>query len=141
MISRLVFVLIALVGFATPGFAKSIVVEKAWAEAMEGVADRGDVFLVVKNNGSSKDRLYAVKTKIAKKASLEAKAESEVQAGHEKEVLGLDVAAGKSLVLSEDGPHIEMLGLKEKLISGSTFQITLFFEEAGAIKVDVKVGE
>ncbi len=139
MFSRLVFILIALVGFSTPSFAKSIIVEKAWAES-EG-ADRADVFFVIKNTGSAKDRLYAVKSKMSKKAVLEGGADKEGEDKDHKEVLGFEIPAGKSMEFSEDGPHVEMTGVKEKLVSGSKFQVTLYFEEAGPIKVEVTVGD
>jgi len=139
MFNRLVFILIALVGFSTPSLAQSIIVEKAWAESED--ADSADVFFIIKNTGSAKDRLYAVKTKVAKKAALESGVDKEEGKEEDhKEVLGFEVPAGGTLTFGEGGLHVEMTGLKEKLAPGSKFKATLFFEEAGPIKVEVTVG-
>lgn len=119
----------------------AIEVEDAYAEMMEGNATRGDIFFKITNSGETADRLYAVKTKVAGKAILEASSEKEVQAGDEQQATALEVAPGKTLTLSEDGAHVELLDLKAPLKPGDTFTARLFFEEAGVIKVKVVVGE
>jgi len=114
-------------------------VEKAWAESED--ANTADVFFIIKNTGSTKDRLYAVKSKISKKAVLEGGADKEEGKEEDhKQVLGFEIQAGETLEFSDDGPHVEMTGVKEKLVPGSKFKATLFFEEAGPIKVEVTVG-
>jgi len=107
---------------------------------MEGTTDRGDLFMSITNNGSAPDRLYAVKAKkIAKKAVLEAGSEEEVLAGEEKQTASLEIKPGETQVLSEEGAHVELFGLKAPLKVGDTFEATLYFETAGKVKTTVTV--
>lgn len=127
---------------ATPAIAGSIVVEKAWATEYEkGGEGRGDVFVVVKNSGSSDDVLYAAKTRFAKRLKLEAKSEEEVDAGESETIVRLDVPAGQTLEMGEDGAHIELHGARGEFEVGETFKMTLYFENAGPVFTTVTIEE
>jgi hypothetical protein len=51
----------------------------------------------------------------------------------------LPIAAGRTVRLSPDGPHIALFGLRDILVSDSLFPLTLDFQRAGAVTVDVRV--
>jgi copper(I)-binding protein len=124
---------------SSPALAGPITVVKPWAEMMAGEQDRGDIFFTIVNNGTAPDRLYAVKTPVAKRAVLETESEAEVLAGVENQATALEVKAGERLVLDEDGAHIELFGLSRQLEEGQTFPATLYFEQAGEIRIEVEV--
>jgi periplasmic copper chaperone A len=56
-----------------------------------------------------------------------------------REVDAIDVPAGGKVKLEPGGLHIMLVGLKAPLAAGSSFPLTLKFEKAGELKVEVKV--
>ena len=137
--------LLLLAASAMPAFAGTITVSHAEAE-MEDDGTTADVFMTITNTGSTTDRLYAVKTSAARKViltSLSEEEEMKLEAHGEKapRALGYDVTPGKPLVFNEDGAHIEILGLKKAYEPGDRFEVTLFFENAGRVRVMVTVEE
>lgn len=133
---------LALAAFlAAPALAGMIKIDDAHAEMMEGKTDRGDIFMKITNGAATDDRLYAVRTKVAKKASLETEAEENVVAGKSSETTSLVIKPGQTVALTEGGAHIELFGLSRPLKNGETFTATLFFELAGKVEITVTVGE
>ena len=53
----------------------------------------------------------------------------------------MSVPARGELVLSADGPHLLLGGFKKRLSAYDTFKLTLVFEKAGRIEVEVMVEE
>jgi copper(I)-binding protein len=51
----------------------------------------------------------------------------------------IDVAPGTSLVLAPGGLHIMLMELKEPLIADKHFPLTLTFEKAGKIELEIVV--
>lgn len=136
-------ILITTTGVVAVGAARagSIDVDDARAEMMEGQTARGDIFMKITNTGDAADRLYAVRTRVAERAALETESEDEVVAGRTAETASLLIKPGETVSLSEDGPHIELFGLSKEFETGESFVATLFFEQAGRIKVTVTVEE
>jgi copper(I)-binding protein len=56
-----------------------------------------------------------------------------------REVEGIDVVAGEPLVLEPGGYHVMLMELAAPLEVGTSFSLTLTFEKAGDIVVDVPV--
>ena len=133
--------LLLLAASAAPSFAGTISIDNARAEMMEGKTDRGDIFMAITNTGAAADRLYAVRTQIAKKATLETESEADVITGESSETVSLLIKPGETVKLSEEGAHIELFGLKRPFEEGETFIATLYFEQGGPVKVTVTVGE
>jgi hypothetical protein len=52
---------------------------------------------------------------------------------------GLEIPASGSVTLAPGGYHLMMMGLKGPLKQGSTLPVTLVFEKAGAIDVELAV--
>jgi periplasmic copper chaperone A len=53
----------------------------------------------------------------------------------------LSVPAGGELALSADGPHLLLGGVKKRLSAYDSFKITLVFEKAGRMEIEVMVEE
>jgi hypothetical protein len=53
-------------------------------------------------------------------------------------VARLAIGPGQSAVLEPGGLHIMLMGLRAPLEKGQTFALTLRFERAGAIEVELK---
>jgi len=58
-----------------------------------------------------------------------------------QQVPSIVVPAGESVALEPGGFHIMLMQLAEPLETGSEFTVTLTFEKAGAIDVNVTVRE
>jgi hypothetical protein len=101
-------------------------------------ARTGGVFLVVENRGDRSDRLLRVSTPAAGVAELH---QMTLDAGvmRMRAVAGLDIKAGDRLVLKPGSYHVMLADLKEPLHAGDNFPLTLAFENAGSIVVQVTV--
>ncbi|TAK55016.1 MAG: copper chaperone PCu(A)C [Dehalococcoidia bacterium] len=100
--------------------------------------DRGAAYMVIKNTGTVDDALIGAESTVA--------AATEV---HESVISGdtvtmrpvprIELKAGDTLELQPGGYHIMLIGLNEPLVAGTTFTVTLKFEQAGSIPVTVDV--
>lgn len=111
-----------------------------WAGASIGKAKAGAAYLTISNQGEAPDRLIAVETPAAKRAELHTHliADGIMKMRRLKAV---EVAPGEPTVFQPGGLHIMLLGLEAPLIEGDLFKLTLTFERAGKVEVDVIVQE
>ncbi|MDF3074101.1 MAG: uncharacterized protein K0S54_1768 [Alphaproteobacteria bacterium] len=127
--------------FASAAFAHSytlgpLKIGHPWARAT--VAANGGAFLSVDNTGATPDRLLRASTEVATSVQLHV----HIKDGdimRMREVDSVDLPAGKKIVFAPGGYHIMLLGLKKKLVEGERFALTLEFEKAGKITVDIAV--
>ena len=56
-----------------------------------------------------------------------------------RQVEAVEVAAKGMAALKPGSHHIMLIGLKEPLIEGNSFPLTLTFEKAGKVAIEVKV--
>ncbi len=135
-----VFVLWALAAPALAGDSRlgDLVVSEPWARATIGQVKAGAAYLTLTNNGAATDRLVAVETPAAKRSELH---------GHSMDggvmrmrpVEAIELAPGAPVVLRPGGLHVMLMGLKAPLKEGGRFSLTLVFEEAGRLEVEVRV--
>lgn len=143
MISLLLGALAATPGLAampgTPGqdAAGQVVAHDAWARASAGTASTGAVYLAL-TGGAQPDRLTGVSTPVAAMASVhESTAEGGVM--RMRAVNALPVPPGKTVTLAPGGYHIMLMELGHPLVAGQTFPLTLSFEHAAPVTVEVQV--
>jgi copper(I)-binding protein len=104
-------------------------------EPASGVKDV-PVYMVLRNRASTPDRIVAVSSPFATKAELCAgKSEGE------KQVSAIPIPADATVELTADRPHILLLGLTEPLDGYQYFPLTLTFERAGQMEIEVYVEE
>lgn len=127
-------------GFALPAFAaESITITDPYARFMPG-AMAGAAFMVIENHGAEDDRLVDVASDAAQKVELhthKAGADGMMQMIHVPE--GFPIPAGGSHALQRGGDHVMFMGLNERPAEGAIVSVTLTFEKAGAITVEVPV--
>lgn len=97
----------------------------------------GTGFVVLRNAGRQGDRLRSVSTAIAAKVELHHYSKEAGPAMRQTE--SLEIPAGAEVRLEPGGSHLMLLGLKKPLTEGDHFPITLQFERAGKITVDMVV--
>ena len=124
--------------FALPALAQTAPkVQDAWARpTVEGQAGGGGFLKIT--GGATADRLLAASAGVAQRVELHTMSmEGDVM--RMRQVQGIDVPAGQTVELKPGGLHIMFIGLRAPLQTGTSFPLTLRFEKAGEVKVDVKV--
>lgn len=119
--------------------AKSIVVEQAWARASAGAAKSGAAYVTLSNVGDKADRLVAVDSEVAERVEIHTHVMTDNVMKMMEVEGGVEVEPGSPTVFKPGGLHIMFMGLKERLVEGNRFSITLTFENAGAVEAEVTV--
>jgi copper(I)-binding protein len=123
--------LIALVLAAT-----SVSVENAWTRATPPGARVGVGYLTIRS--STADRLVGASSPAAARVELHV-TEKKGEVMRMREVKGYDVPAGGSFELAPGGAHLMLVDLKAPLKEGTKVPLTLRFERAGEVKVELQV--
>jgi copper(I)-binding protein len=127
--------------FAFPALAHDGVhIADQYARTNGGIGATGAIFLSVENHADVDDRLVNAVSDIAEKVEIhthimDANGVMQMTAVPE----GLPILPQGALSLERGGDHIMLMGLKRDLKDGDTFQVTLNFEHAGAVLVDVTI--
>lgn len=117
---------------------QGIEVREAFAHATIGAATAGVVYLTLYNHGPRPDRLIAASTPIAGRADLHlTKRDGDVARMRRLETV--EIPAGVAVAFRPGEAHIMLSGLKAPLREGDRFALTLEFEAAGLITLDVPV--
>ena len=115
-----------------------LTIEHAWSKATIG-ADRPAVFYVeITNTGSSDDALVGIATPAAGMPMLHETVVTDGVASM-PHAMSVPVPAGQTVHLAPGGYHGMLMGLTTALKAGDRFPITLTFEEAGEVTVNVDV--
>ncbi|WP_375598680.1 copper chaperone PCu(A)C [Devosia sp. Naph2] len=94
-------------------------------------------FLTLTNNGTADDRLVAVQSPIAKEGQIhEMTMEGDVMKMRQL-AGGLVIPAGETVVLEPGGHHMMFMGLTGPIAEGDAVPVTLTFEKAGTITLDL----
>ena len=99
----------------------------------------GGGFLTIENTGAEADRLVSASSPAAAQVQIH-------EMGMEGEVMrmrplpdGLLLPAGETTVLAPGGYHLMFMGLAGAFVEGETVPVTLVFEHAGTVDVDLPV--
>jgi copper(I)-binding protein len=129
---------------ATPSLAHdyklgALEIGQPWARATPPSAPAGGGFLKITNTGSTPDRLVSASSPAAELVQVhEMKMDGNVMRMREVEK-GLEIPAGGSVTLAPGGFHLMMMGLKGPLKQGASVPVTLVFEKAGRVEVEMTV--
>jgi copper(I)-binding protein len=116
-----------------------IAIGHPWARATAATAPSGGGFLTLTNTGTTPDRLIAVRSSASERAQIhEMKMEGNVMRMREVEK-GLEIPAGATVTLAPGSYHLMLMGLKAPFAKDTRVPITLVFEKAGSIDVELAV--
>ena len=115
-----------------------LVIRQAWSRATIASVDTGAVYLEIDNAGQATDRLVGVSTPVATMAHLHM-TEMQGNTACMKAMDGVDIPAGGKVVLQPQKSHVMLMGLSAPLKKGTNFPLTLEFEKAGKVDVNVPV--
>ena len=99
----------------------------------------GGAFITITNNGATDDRLVSVSSPAADVGQL-----------HTMEMVGdvmkmralpdgIVIPAGQTVTLEPAGMHMMFMGLKQALVKGEKLTVTLTFEKAGSVEVELPI--
>lgn len=108
----------------------NFVIVHPWTRASEPGATTAVVSMNFVNVTRA-DRLIGVRTPVAEAAEM----------GGEcmPPLLDFEIPVGPATALRENGPHLRLLGLKQPLLIGREYPMTLVFEGAGAVSARLSV--
>ena len=114
-----------------------VTVSDPWARASILASRPAAAYLTVVSDAD--DSLVGASTPVAKEIMVHATETDEDGVGRMKHLPQVDLPAGEAVTFAPGGMHLMLTGLSGKLVEGSTLPLTLRFETAGEITVDVPV--
>lgn len=111
-----------------------------WSQELPPNAPNVAAYFVIHNNGKSADRLLSVDSPIAGKAELH----EHVKSGDllkMQQVKSVEIPAGADATFAPMAHHVMLMELKDRslLQDGKRFPLTLHFEKAGNVTVEIAV--
>ena len=115
-----------------------IAIDQPWARASLGNAPNSAAYMILQNTGTVPDRLIGGSTPVATQVQLHTHV-MEGGVAKMRPVDAIEVAPGQPTVLEPGGTHVMLQGLTQKLEEGTTMPLTLVFEHAGKVMLEVPV--
>ncbi len=136
-----------LVGAGLPSLAVAaevtvgtLTISGAFTRATLPNARVGGGFLTIVNSGTEADRLVAASTPVAGEVQLhEMKMDGDMMKMAELPD-GIEIPAGATVILAPGGLHLMFMQLKQPLVEGTRVPVTLTFEKAGTVELELDVG-
>jgi hypothetical protein len=113
-------------------------IDHPWARALPPTAPAGAAYFVVHSKSTTDDTLVSAMSPVADKTELH----THVMMGEVmkmQQVESVAIPAGGEVKFAPGGLHVMLFGLKQPLVAGESFPLTLVFQNAGTVQVDVKV--
>jgi copper(I)-binding protein len=126
-------------GLAAPAFAE-IEIADAYARSASPMAKSGAAFIVIRNTDDTADRLIGAASDAAAKTELHTHISGDngvMRMVHVEE--GFELPAGGMIEMKRGAEHVMLMGLTDPMEEGETVTITLTFEKAGDMVVEVPV--
>ena len=117
-----------------------IQVRHPWARATPPGATVAAGYLEIRNNGKDADRLLSASTPAAKRVELHVTEHSN-HIAKMRQLRAFEVPGRERLALSPGGAHLMLVDIVQPLKKGERFPLTLRFERAGELEVEVEVQE
>ena len=135
---------IVTLGLAAPGFAHDyrlgdLVIDHPWARATAPQQANGGAYFTITNEGASPDRLLEAQSPVADRVELHTHDVDSAGVMRMRQVEAIDVPTGETAALRPGGLHVMLIGLEDRLVEGEQFPLTLVFEAAGSVDVEVTV--
>lgn len=122
---------------ASPIALAQATVAEPWARSTSAGQKAGGGFMTLKG-GAQADRLVSGSTSVAERVELHTMS-MDGNVMRMRQVDGIDIPAGQTVSLAPGGLHVMFMGLKDELKPGTKVPLTLTFEKAGTVQVQVEV--
>ena len=132
----------ALFLFSAPLAAEGIMVDDAYIRSSTAKSTSGAAFMVVMNHSGADDRLIGASSDVADKVELHSHNSDDNGVMRMGEIEGgVAIAADDMHAFKRGGDHLMFMGLKGPLEQGAMVPVTLEFEKAGAVEIEVMVDQ
>ncbi|MEM8951899.1 MAG: copper chaperone PCu(A)C [Pseudomonadota bacterium] len=122
------------------GMAKvgDVMIHDGWARASIGSAPNSAAYMTLMTHGDAADKLVGATTPVAETVELHNHI-IEGDIAKMREVEAIEVKPGEMATLEPGGYHVMLIGLKEPLTAGEVLPLTLTFEQAGEVTLEVPI--
>lgn len=115
-------------------------IQHPWSRALPPVAPTGAAYMVIENRGETSDTLISASTPVAGYTELHEHVYQDDLMKMQR-IEHVKIAPGEQVEFSPGGHHVMLFELKEPLVAGHSYPMTLTFERAGEVKIDVQVSK
>ena len=125
---------------ATGAFADGIMAKDPYARAASPAAKAGAAFMMIENHTDTDDRLIGVRSDAAKRVELHTHIDRGEGVMQMTQIEGgIAIPAGGAHMMQRGGDHVMLMGLNGPLVQGETVEVTLIFENAGDVVIEIPV--
>jgi copper(I)-binding protein len=115
-----------------------LTIASAWARATTSGATTGAAYFTVENRGRQLDTLLRATSPVATEVTFLRAAQHE-GVSRTDVVWSVDITPGRTLKFDPNGRYVMLSGLKQPLVAGTHFPVTLNFQHAGDVVIQVEV--
>ena len=128
---------------ATAAPAAAIVVEGQWGRPSPMVATAGAIYMTIKNSGADADKLVSGASAACGAVELHESYKMDNGAMGMRPVTGgfIEIPVGGMAELKPGGLHIMCIDKLTQFVAGAKIPLTLKFEKAGEIAIEVEIRE
>src|SRR5689334_18092978 len=109
-----------------------------WTRATPPGTEVAGGYVEIRNTGKEADRLVSAWSPAAARVELHVMSR-DGGVMKMREAAAFEMPPRKHLTLNPGGPHLMLVGLKQQLLKGQHIPITLRFERAGEVRVELEV--
>lgn len=115
-----------------------VMVSNPWSPPLPPISENGVAYLNLSNHEMKADRLVAASTPVADRVEFHTSVKSGSMMMMEK-MQAVELPAHGNVALEPGGMHVMLIDMKNPLKKNTSFPLTLTFEHAGTVTVDVTV--
>jgi copper(I)-binding protein len=119
--------------------AGDLQIDHPWSRAIGPRAPTAAGYLIIRNGGAAPDRLVAAETPMARLVEIHEMSMSDNIMRMRPVVDGIVVPAGGTVRLAPNGLHLMIVGPHAGFVRGARVPLTLVFERAGRVAVELAV--
>ncbi|MBO6755362.1 MAG: copper chaperone PCu(A)C [Roseibium sp.] len=116
-----------------------LTLSESWTRATPPNAKAGGGFVTISNSGSESDRLVSAASETANRVEIHEMAIQDGIMKMREMDNGIEIPAGETVTLKPGGLHIMFMGLKGRFEEGTRVPVSLTFEKAGSVDIDLAV--
>ena len=129
---------VALLSLVSASAFSQVTIETAWSRATAPGAKVGAGYFTIRNQSAAPDRLVGASSPAAARVETHV-IEKQGEILRMREVKGYEVPAKGRFELKPGGPHLMLVDIKAPLKEGDRVPLTLKFEKAGEVGVQLRV--
>jgi hypothetical protein len=139
LLAAMIIAVVASSAYAHEYKLGDLVIDHPWSRATPPAAKTGAGYMTILNKGTTADRLIAISSAAAGRVEVHRMTMDGTIMRMRPVPEGVEIGPGESVKLEPGGYHLMMMDLREPLKQGQKVPVTLRFERAGQVTVDLAV--